>query len=119
VRREISSELSLSRNSANKQQTENINDNARAKHYNSLASMKLLVAFILLLRIISLVFAEENKNEIISFPILHHEHVWRRHLEQRQNEESQNDAVEETHSGNLYQGIGTHYIVSVYCTNEL
>lgn len=90
------------------------NDTARVKHYNSLANMKRLVSFILLLRIIPFVFAEENKNEIISFPILHHEHVWRRrHLEQRQNEESQNDTVEETHSGNVYQGIGTHYIVSV------
>jgi predicted Zn-dependent protease len=72
----------------------------------------ILIHSLSLLIISSLVFAEENESEIISVPIHHHEQVLtRRHLERRRNL-SRNDKLK-THSGVLYQGIGTHYIVSV------
>lgn len=68
-------------------------------------------SFLLFPLIKSFVFAEENESGIVSFPILHYGHVLRRrHLERRHEDESRNDELEETYSGALYQGIGTHYV---------
>lgn len=74
-----------------------------------------LIQLISLFIISSSVFAEENESGIISVPILHHGQVLtRRHLERRRNL-SRNEKLK-TYAGVLYQGIGTHYIVSIIFT---